>query len=152
MLKLPDYYSLTSNIYTNITKCSQGIALHMIAINLDKVSVIYISEPIFENLSWEIHDNRVAGLIGPNGCGKSTLLKLINAEILPESGFISRKPGMSIGYLPQEPILDQENTLWDEVSKAHLELKYIETEITNIEKSLSQPEVYNDEKKFYACH
>jgi len=53
----------------------------MIAVNLDRVTVTYVSVPVFENLSWEIHDDRVVGLIGPNGCGKSTLLKLIADEL-----------------------------------------------------------------------
>ncbi len=53
----------------------------MIAVNLDRVAVTYVSEPIFENLSWEIHDDRVVGLVGPNGCGKSTLLRLVVDEL-----------------------------------------------------------------------
>ena len=53
----------------------------MIAVNLDRVTVTYVSEPIFENLSWGIHDGRVVGLVGPNGCGKSTLLRLILGEL-----------------------------------------------------------------------
>jgi len=57
----------------------------MIAVNLDRVTVTYVSEPIFENLSWEIHDDRVVGLVGPNGCGKSTLLKLIAAELVRDN-------------------------------------------------------------------
>lgn len=53
----------------------------MIAVNLDRVTVTFVSEPIFEILSWEIHDDRVVGLVGPNGCGKSTLLRLIADEL-----------------------------------------------------------------------
>ena len=53
----------------------------MIAVNLDRVTVTYVSEPVFENLSWEIHNDRVVGLVGPNGCGKSTLLRLIAGEL-----------------------------------------------------------------------
>jgi len=65
----------------------------MIAVNLDRVSVTYVSEPVFENLSWEIHDDRVVGLIGPNGCGKSTLLRLIVGELTSDAGFTVRRQG-----------------------------------------------------------
>jgi len=119
----------------------------MIAVNLDKVTVIYISEPIFENLSWEIHDNRVAGLVGPNGCGKSTLLKLIQGDLNTESGFLNRQPGLTIGYLPQEPEFNPENTVWTEVASAHQELARVELELARVEGKLAQPEVYSDEKK-----
>ncbi|MBU0512966.1 MAG: ATP-binding cassette domain-containing protein [Chloroflexi bacterium] len=51
-----------------------------------------ISKPIFEDLSWEKHDDRVAGLVGPNGCGKSTLLKLIHGDLSTESGLLNRQP------------------------------------------------------------
>ena len=69
----------------------------MIAVNLDRVTVTYVSIPIFENLSWEMHDNRVVGLIGPNGCGKSTLLKLIAGELTSDTGFTVRKKGLTVG-------------------------------------------------------
>ncbi len=119
----------------------------MIAINLDKVSVTYIAEPIFENLSWEIHDNRVAGLIGPNGCGKSTLLKLIRGDLKSDTGFVVRQPNSSIGYLAQEPELNPENTVWQDVINADQTLAEIETELTRIEGKLADPDVYGNEKK-----
>ena len=58
----------------------------MIAVNLDRVTVTYVTIPIFENLSWEMYDDCVVGLIGPNGCGKSTLLKLIAGELVRTNG------------------------------------------------------------------
>jgi len=57
----------------------------MIAAHLDKVSVRHLSEPVFENLSWEIHEDRCVGLVGPNGSGKSTLLRLIAAELTSDT-------------------------------------------------------------------
>jgi ATP-binding cassette subfamily F protein 3 len=119
----------------------------VIAVNLDKVTVTYISEPVFENLTWEIHDNRVAGLVGPNGCGKSTLLKLINGELTSDSGFIVRQPNLTVGYLPQEPTLNPENTVWLEVCSSHTELAQIENELAKIENKLAEPEVYNDPRR-----
>jgi len=119
----------------------------MIAVNLDKVTVTYISEPIFEELSWKIHDDRVAGLVGPNGCGKSTLLKLIHGGLKTETGFLTRQTELTIGYLPQELDLNPENTVWTEVHSAHEELTRVEFEWVGVVGKLSQPEVYNDEKK-----
>jgi ATPase subunit of ABC transporter with duplicated ATPase domains len=53
----------------------------MIAINLDHIAVNFAGRQILTSLDWEIHDDRCAGLVGPNGCGKSTLLKIIAGEL-----------------------------------------------------------------------
>ncbi len=119
----------------------------MIAVHLDKVTVTYIAEPVFENLSWEIHDDRVAGLVGPNGCGKSTLLKLIQGDLNSESGFLNRQPGLTAGYLPQEPDLNPENTVWQEVISAHTELARVELALARIEEKIAHPETYTHEKR-----
>ena len=58
----------------------------MIAVNLDRVTVTYVSDPVFAELSWEIHDRRCVGLVGPNGCGKSTLLRVIAGELASDTG------------------------------------------------------------------
>ena len=73
----------------------------MIAVNLDRVSITYLMEPVFENLSWEIQDNRCVGLVGPNGSGKSTLLRLISGELQSDEGFTVRRKGLSIGSRQQ---------------------------------------------------
>ena len=119
----------------------------MIAVHLDKVSYSYISEPVFQNLSWEIHDDQIVGLVGPNGCGKSTLLKLITGDLNSATGFITRKSNLTIGFLTQEPDLDLKNTVWEEVTSAHNELVRVESEINQIEFNLSQPAIYNNERK-----
>jgi len=119
----------------------------LIAINLDKVSVTYIAEPIFENLSWEIHDDQVVGLIGPNGCGKSTLLKLLYGDVNSDTGFLVRQPGLTIGYLPQDPDLNPEHTIWEEVVNANQALAEIEMELSQIEIKLADPKVYGNERK-----
>jgi ATP-binding cassette subfamily F protein 3 len=119
----------------------------MIAVHLDKIAYSYISEPVFQNLSWEIHDDQIVGLVGPNGCGKSTLLKLINGDLKSDTGFITRKSNLSIGFLTQEPDLDPKNTVWGEVTSAHNELVRVDSEINQIEFNLSQPDIYNNERK-----
>ena len=118
----------------------------MIAVSLDKVSITYISEPIFENLSWEIHDDRCVGLVGPNGCGKSTLLRLIYAELTSDSGFAVRRKGLTIGYLEQEPHLDPESTVFQEAISASTKVAQLEAELIQIEAKLADPAIYGNEK------
>jgi ATP-binding cassette subfamily F protein 3 len=118
----------------------------MIAINLDKVSLTFLIEPLFTELSWEIHDDRSVGLIGPNGAGKSSLLKLLVGEISSDSGYVNRRKGLSIGYLHQEPRLNHENTVLQETLGASSELIQVEDELNQIENLLSDPKVYGDEK------
>jgi ATP-binding cassette subfamily F protein 3 len=118
----------------------------MIAVNLDRVTVTYISEPVFSELSWEIHDNRVVGLIGPNGCGKSTLLKLLAGEMQTDTGFVNRKKGLTVGYLAQEPRLDPSRTVLEEVLTASPKLAQVETDLAAVEAKLADPVVYEDEK------
>ena len=118
----------------------------MIAVNLDRVTVTYISEPVFESLAWEIHDDRVVGLVGPNGCGKSTLLRLIAGELMSDTGFTVRRKGLSIGLLHQEPRLEAGRTVWQEALAASAELARVEADLSRIERQLADPAVYGDEK------
>jgi ATP-binding cassette, subfamily F, member 3 len=118
----------------------------MIAIHLDRVSVTYIAQAIFTDLSWEIHDQRCVGLVGPNGCGKSTLLRLIAGLLVTDSGYLVRQPGVTIGYLPQEPQLTPQRTVWQEALTASTVLAQVETDLTAVEVQLADPAVYgNDE-------
>jgi ATP-binding cassette subfamily F protein 3 len=59
------------------------------------------------------HDR--VGLVGANGSGKTTLLRMIMGEVLPGKGSIERRSDVEIGYLPQEEIVLQGNSLIDEV-------------------------------------
>ncbi len=118
----------------------------MIAAHLDRVTVSYVSEPVFKELSWEIHDDRVVGLVGPNGCGKSTLLRLIAGELNSETGFTIRRKGLSIGRLTQEPQFEPGRTVWQEALTASAELARVESELAQVEKRLADPDVYGDEK------
>jgi ATP-binding cassette, subfamily F, member 3 len=117
----------------------------MIAVNLDRVTVTYVSVPIFAGLSWEIHDDRVVGLIGPNGCGKSTLLELIAGELTSDTGFAVRKRGLTVGHLHQDPRLEPGRTVWQETLSASAELAQVEEELARVETRLADPAVYGDE-------
>jgi ATP-binding cassette, subfamily F, member 3 len=118
----------------------------VIAITLDRVTFTYTSDLIFEALSWQIHDDRCVGLIGPNGCGKSTLLRLIAGELSNDAGLIVRRDGLKIGYLSQEPRLTPGHTVWQEGLSASVELARVEAKLAQVEAKLAEPTVYGDEK------
>jgi ATP-binding cassette, subfamily F, member 3 len=118
----------------------------MIAIQLDRVRYIHATVPIFENLSWEIHDDRCVGLVGLNGTGKSTLLRLMVGELSPQAGNLIRRRNLSVGYLEQDPRMCHGSTLWDEVFSASDELRQIEQGLAQIEGQLADPQVYGDDK------
>jgi len=119
----------------------------MIAIHLDQVSVTYIAQPIFQQLSWEIHDDRCVGLVGPNGAGKSTLLRLVVGQLESDSGYVNRQKGIDIGYLPQEPDLDPAKTVWQEALTASAALRAVNAALNVVEAQLGDPVVYGDEVK-----
>lgn len=116
-------------------------------VRLDRVSISFLKNPIFENLSWDIFDDRVVGLIGPNGCGKSTLLKLIQGELTTDEGYTNRHKSLRIGYLPQEPALNPALTAWDEVFSAHTLLFEAEQSLVDLEAKLADSLIYENEKR-----
>src|SRR5579863_5474001 len=59
------------------------------------------ANPLFERLSFSVHDGDRIGLIGPNGAGKSTLLAILGAEQEPDSGDVSVRKRARIGYVHQ---------------------------------------------------
>ncbi|HEV2133719.1 MAG TPA: ABC-F family ATP-binding cassette domain-containing protein [Terracidiphilus sp.] len=65
------------------------------------ISKRFGANPIFQNISFAIHDNDRVGLIGPNGAGKSTLLAILGAEQQPDSGEVSFRKRGRIGYVHQ---------------------------------------------------
>ncbi len=65
------------------------------------------SKDILIDADFRILEGQKCGLIGPNGVGKTTLIRLILGEDEPDSGTFYKKPGLNVGYLPQQPKYDK---------------------------------------------
>ena len=87
------------------------------------------------------------GIIGLNGSGKSTLLKIIAGIEKSFSGEITFSEGFSIGYLEQDPKLDDNKTVIDIVKEGMCEAINILDEYNKINDLFSLPENYEDSKK-----
>ena len=55
------------------------------------------------------------GLIGVNGTGKSTLLRVLAGIEAPDSGRVARDPNVQLAWLPQTPVMDEGNTVMEQV-------------------------------------
>ena len=70
---------------------------------------------ILKNISLNFFPGAKIGVLGLNGSGKSTLLKIMAGEDTNYEGEVVRMPNIKVGYLPQEPQLDPEKTVREEV-------------------------------------
>ena len=66
---------------------------------------------ILKNISLNFFPGAKIGVLGLNGSGKSTLLKIMSGVDTNFEGEVTRQPNLKIGYLPQEPQLDPEQTV-----------------------------------------
>jgi ABC transport system ATP-binding/permease protein len=72
--------------------------------------------PLLENITFQIEKGERLCLLGRNGEGKSTLLKLLNGEILPDSGEIWRQQGLTVAALDQVVPREFEGTIFEVVA------------------------------------
>ena len=86
-------------------------------INAFNISIKYLDKVLFKDASFVINDTDKIGLLGINGAGKSTLIKAILGEAELDSGIISRKKDLKIGYLPQESNFNELDTIFEAFNK-----------------------------------
>lgn len=67
--------------------------------------------PILDGATLALYASEKVGLVGRNGSGKSSFLRIVADEERPDSGTVSRKQGLVVGYLPQEFQLDDSATV-----------------------------------------
>src|SRR5579864_7349210 len=72
-----------------------------ILLSCQNLSKSFGARPLFENLSFGLFEGERTGLIGPNGSGKSTLLRILAGLDTPDSGTLSLRRGLRVGYLAQ---------------------------------------------------
>ena len=89
----------------------------MILLSAENVTKSYVEKKLLNDVSFYLNEGDKVGIIGVNGTGKSTFLKIIAGIENSESGTIVRASGVRIGYLPQNPIFEENFSVIDQVFK-----------------------------------
>jgi ATP-binding cassette ChvD family protein len=87
------------------------------------------------------------GIIGLNGSGKSTLIKIIAGLEKEYQGEVTFLPGYSVGYLAQDPLIDESRSVREIVEEGVKEIIDIIKEYEKINLSFGEPEVYENPDK-----
>jgi len=87
------------------------------------------------------------GIIGLNGSGKSTLMKIIAGVEKEFQGEVTFLPCYSVGFLPQDPLIDDTRTVREIVEEGLKEIMDLVKEYEKINTSFGEPEVYENPDK-----
>jgi sulfate-transporting ATPase len=95
---------------------------------------------IIKDISLSFFHGAKIGLLGLNGSGKSTVLRIMAGVDEEYEGEVQRQSGIRIGYLPQEPRLDAERTVREEVESAQVEVAEAQRRLEAVYAAYSEPD------------
>ncbi|AMO19723.1 energy-dependent translational throttle protein EttA [Flavobacterium columnare NBRC 100251 = ATCC 23463] len=117
--------------------------------SMSKVSKTYSStnKQVLKDIYLSFFYGAKIGILGLNGSGKSSLLKIIAGVDKNYQGDVVFAPGYTVGYLEQEPQLDEEKTVIDIVREGAAEAVKLLEEFNTINDQFGLPEVYENADK-----
>jgi len=95
---------------------------------------------IIKDISLSFFPGAKIGLLGLNGAGKSTVLRIMAGVDKEFEGDVQWQPGISIGYLPQEPQLDAEKTVREEVESGMGDVMQAKQKLEQIYAAYAEPD------------
>ena len=115
----------------------------MLAVN--NLSINFGERYLFDDLSFTINPHDRIGLVGSNGAGKSTLLKIIAGINQPMEGSVNKARFVTVGYLPQDAVVESDLSLYKEVESAFEDILQIEEELNEAYQRLGEVDHTTDE-------
>jgi ATP-binding cassette ChvD family protein len=117
--------------------------------SMSKLSKTYTGadKPVLKNIYLSFFYGAKIGILGLNGSGKSSLLKIIAGVDKNYQGDVVFAPGYTVGYLEQEPILDDSKTVIEIVREGVAETMQVLEEYNKINDLFGLPENYEDADK-----
>src|SRR5574343_9371 len=95
---------------------------------------------IIKNISLSFFPGAKIGLLGLNGAGKSTVLKIMAGVEKEYDGEVQWQPNLNIGYLPQEPQLDPEKTVREDVESGMGEVMNAQKRLEEVYAAYAEPD------------
>ncbi len=111
--------------------------MHMAILTVNKLSMEFGQQKLFDDMTFEVQDGDRIGLIGVNGCGKSTLFKLLTGEYESSSGDIILNKNTRIGYMEQHVCRNLEISAYDEVLTVFQDLIEAEEELEQLNTAIA---------------
>jgi ATP-binding cassette subfamily F protein uup len=87
----------------------------MIILSLESIAKQYADRPLLDGVTFAVEAGERVGVVGLNGSGKTTLLRIAAGAETPDSGRVSRARDLRPAYLPQNPALDGELTVLEQI-------------------------------------
>ena len=99
----------------------------------------YGTKTILENIHLSFYRGAKIGIVGENGSGKSTLLKIMAGEDKEFDGKAEPLKGIRVGFISQEPQLDMNKTVRENVEEAFSDIKNLLNEFNEISAKMGEP-------------
>ena len=113
-------------------------------LTLDKAALAFGHVPLLDHVDFQLDEGERVGLIGRNGGGKSSMLKVLAGQAVLDDGIVWRAPGVRICYVSQEPVLNADATVFDEVARGLGDLCRLLTDYHHLSHQLAEPDADYD--------
>ena len=84
-------------------------------LSAEHISINFGMRQLLDDVNFYLKEGDKTGIIGINGTGKSTFLKVLSTELKPDEGTVTKNPNIKISYLPQNPVMQEEATVLEQV-------------------------------------
>lgn len=84
-------------------------------LSADNISKAFSERWLFKNITFGISQGEKVALVGANGSGKTTLMNVLAGLIPTDEGVVSVRKGTAVGYLPQQPVFEDNATIWQSI-------------------------------------
>jgi len=102
-------------------------------LSCQNINKTFVDDHLLKDVSFHINDYDKAALIGINGCGKTTLLRIIMGEMNADDGLVTFSKDKTVGYLPQNALLNSTRTIYDELLSVKQPLIELEERMRDME-------------------